>query len=51
MLLAFSAKRSKRQEANGIEDALVDALLGDVNAGGAKDALPLLAFTLERLYG
>ncbi len=34
-----------------IEDALVDALLVDIEAGGAKDALPLLAFTLERLYG
>lgn len=33
-----------------IEDALVDALLGDIEAGRAKDALPLLAFTLERLY-
>lgn len=33
-----------------IEDGLVDALLDDVEAGGAKDALPLLAFTLERLY-
>jgi len=34
-----------------IEDGLVDALLADVESGGAKDALPLLAFTLERLYG
>jgi formylglycine-generating enzyme required for sulfatase activity len=34
-----------------IEDKLVDALLADIEAGGAKDALPLLAFTLERLYG
>jgi hypothetical protein len=34
-----------------IEDAMVDALLADIEAGGAKDALPLLAFTLERLYG
>jgi formylglycine-generating enzyme required for sulfatase activity len=34
-----------------IEDALVDALLADIEAGGAKDALPLLAFSLERLYG
>ena len=34
-----------------IEDGLVDALLADIEAGGAKDALPLLAFTLERLYG
>ncbi len=33
-----------------IEDALVGALLADIEAGGAKDALPLLAFTLERLY-
>ena len=31
-----------------IDDALVDALL--VEAGGAKDSLPLLAFTMERLY-
>jgi formylglycine-generating enzyme required for sulfatase activity len=34
-----------------IDDALVDALLADIEAGGAKDALPLLSFTLERLYG
>ena len=35
-----------------IEDGLVDALLADIEVdGGAKDALPLLAFTLERLYG
>jgi formylglycine-generating enzyme required for sulfatase activity len=33
-----------------IEDVLVDELLGDIESGGAKDALPLLAFTLERLY-
>ncbi len=33
-----------------IEEGLVDALLSDIEAGGAKDALPLLAFTLERLY-
>jgi formylglycine-generating enzyme required for sulfatase activity len=30
---------------------LVEALLADIEVGGAKDALPLLAFTLERLYG
>ncbi len=34
-----------------IDDALVEALLSDIETGGAKDALPLLAFTLERLYG
>jgi hypothetical protein len=33
-----------------IEDALVHELLVDIEAGSAKDALPLLAFTLERLY-
>ena len=33
-----------------IEPALVGALLADIEAGGAKDALPLLSFTLERLF-
>jgi hypothetical protein len=33
-----------------IDEGLVDALLADIEAGGAKDALPLLAFILERLY-
>jgi formylglycine-generating enzyme required for sulfatase activity len=33
-----------------IDDKLVDELLIDMEAGAAKDALPLLAFTLERLY-
>ena len=33
-----------------IEDNLVDRLLLDIEDGGGKDALPLLAFTLERLY-
>lgn len=33
-----------------IDEPLVEALLADIDAGGAKDALPLLAFTLERLY-
>jgi formylglycine-generating enzyme required for sulfatase activity len=32
-----------------IEESLVNELLTDIDAGGAKDALPLLAFTLERL--
>ena len=34
----------------GIDDALVDLLLQDIEAGGSKDALPLLSFTMERLY-
>ncbi|MER8842904.1 TIR domain-containing protein [Mesorhizobium sp. M0913] len=33
-----------------IEPALTAALLADTEEGGAKDALPLLAFTLERLF-
>jgi hypothetical protein len=33
-----------------MDDALIDALLADIELGGAKDALPLLAFTLERIY-
>ena len=33
-----------------IDPKLTTALLQDVEEGGAKDALPLLAFTLERLY-
>ena len=38
------------KQALKIEEPLVDALLSDIEGGGAKDALPLLAFTLERLY-
>ena len=33
-----------------ISPDLTAQLLADIEAGGAKDALPLLAFTLERLY-
>ena len=33
-----------------IEPALTQALLTEIEAGDAKDALPLLAFTLQRLY-
>ncbi len=33
-----------------LDPALTLQLLADIEAGGAKDALPLLAFTLERLY-
>ena len=33
-----------------IEPALSQALLSDIDSGAGKDALPLLAFTLERLY-
>jgi len=33
-----------------IEPALTQALLADIESGGGRDALPLLAFTLERLF-
>ena len=33
-----------------IEPGLTAALLADIEQGGGKDALPLLAFTLQRLY-
>ncbi len=33
-----------------IDDGLVGMLLRDIEVGGAKDALPLLSFTMERLY-
>jgi hypothetical protein len=33
-----------------IEPALTQALLADIEVSGGRDALPLLAFTLERLY-
>jgi len=33
-----------------IEPALTQVLLEDIEKGGNKDALPILAFTLERLY-
>ncbi len=33
-----------------IDPALTDALLRDMEASGGRDTLPLLAFTLERLY-
>jgi formylglycine-generating enzyme required for sulfatase activity/class 3 adenylate cyclase len=33
-----------------LEDSLAETLLTDIEEGGGKDALALLAFTLERLY-
>jgi formylglycine-generating enzyme required for sulfatase activity len=33
-----------------IDPALTQALLADIESGGGRDALPLLAFTIERLY-
>lgn len=33
-----------------IDPALVETLLGELEQGGSKDALPLLSFTLERLF-
>ncbi|WP_353646182.1 TIR domain-containing protein [Mesorhizobium sp. WSM2239] len=44
------ARLKDTKRALKIEPALTAALLADIEAGGGKDALPLLAFTLERLY-
>ena len=44
------ARRLTNRRSLKIEPQLTSALLTDIEAGGAKDALPLLAFTLERLY-
>jgi formylglycine-generating enzyme required for sulfatase activity len=33
-----------------VDPALTQALLAEVESGGGRDALPLIAFTLERLY-
>jgi hypothetical protein len=46
-----AARRAERSARTlTIEEPLIDALLADIEKGGGKDALPLLAFTLERLY-
>jgi formylglycine-generating enzyme required for sulfatase activity len=45
------AERLKdKHRALKIEPALTQALLSEIEADGGRDALPLLAFTLERLY-
>ncbi len=45
-----AARLSASKRPLKIEPALTDALLNDIEDGGGRDALPLLAFTLERLY-
>jgi formylglycine-generating enzyme required for sulfatase activity len=45
---ALRLNASKR--ALTLDEDLVEALLTDIEEGGSKDALALLAFTLERLY-
>ena len=50
MIVGPARRLDGTQRALKIDPRLVDALLNDVEAGGAADALPLLAFTLERLY-
>jgi tetratricopeptide (TPR) repeat protein len=45
-----AARLKDTERALKIEPALTAALLADLEDGGAKDALPLLAFTLERLF-
>lgn len=51
MIIEGPATRLKDTERSlKIEPALTAALLADLESGGGKDALPLLAFTMERLY-
>ena len=45
-----AARLRESPSALKIEPALTQALLEDIESGGGSDALPLLAFTLERLY-
>lgn len=45
-----AARLAATEQPLAIEDALTEMLLADIESGGGKDALPLLAFTLERLY-
>ncbi|MEO5345494.1 MAG: TIR domain-containing protein [Magnetococcus sp. YQC-9] len=45
-----AARMSSTQRHLKIDPKLTETLLQDIGHGGGKDALPLLAFTLERLY-
>ena len=44
-----AARLRDTRRALAIDPALTQALLADMEAGGSRDALPLLSFTLERL--
>jgi hypothetical protein len=46
-----AARLSESGRRLDIEPLLIETLLKDLDSGGGKDALPLLAFTLERLDG
>jgi formylglycine-generating enzyme required for sulfatase activity len=45
-----AARLKDTSRALAVEPALTQAVLSDIESGGGRDALPLLAFTLERLY-
>ena len=45
-----AARLKDTPRALDIDPALTQALLVDIETGGGRDALPLLAFTMERLY-
>jgi formylglycine-generating enzyme required for sulfatase activity len=45
-----ASRLSTTKRALTLDEDLVETLLTDVEEGGSKDALALLAFTLERLY-
>lgn len=50
VILGPARRLSEASRPFQVEPALVDALLGDLENSDAKDALPLLAFTLDRLF-
>jgi hypothetical protein len=45
-----AARLQRTSRPLAVDPALTQALLADIEGGGGRDALPLLAFTLERLY-
>jgi formylglycine-generating enzyme required for sulfatase activity len=45
-----AARLNATKRALTLDESLVETLLIDIEEGGSKDALALLAFTLERLY-
>lgn len=45
-----AARLAKTRRPLIVDPALTEALMRDIEASGGRDALPLLAFTLERLY-
>jgi len=50
IIVGPAARLSRTKRQLEIDPTLTETLMRDIEAGGARDALPLLAFTLRRLY-